>query len=492
MGGTAGCVIAARLSRDGGRRVLLVEAGPDYPAVRDLPADVADSSQPTTSHDWGFRSEPDDLGRSIPLPRGRLVGGCSATNGAFLIRGWAEDYDGWAAAGNAGWSFAEVLPVFLSLESDADFVDEWHGATGPVPVHRPATAGLSTLQRAFVEAGLAVGHGQVADHNRPGAVGVGAMPRNEQRGVRMSAALTHLAPARARPNLTVRSDALVDRVEFAGRRAVGVRLADDEIIDANRVLLAAGTYGSPGILLRSGLGAAEALESHRIRPLVELPGVGANLIDHPLVAVDLPTSPGYSGPRFQTLLTARSSHAAPDGPPDLHLFPAGPFDDGASPSGAVFGIVTGLLSPHSRGSVGLRSADPRDPPRIEIGLLRHPADIARMVEATRLARRLASTPPLADLVAGAELAPGPTVDDQDDVALAASIKARVSTYHHPVGTCAMGRDPAGGAVVDTRGAVHGVHALWVADASVMPTIPTANTNLPTMMVAEQIASCLVG
>jgi choline dehydrogenase len=489
-GGSAGCVIAARLSLDGSRRVLLVEAGPDYPALKDLPADIADSSQPSSSHDWGFASEPDDLGRSIPLPRGRLMGGCSATNAAFVVRGWPQDYDAWAAAGNAGWSFAEVLPVFCAMEQDADFDDEWHGSGGPLPVRRPSPNELSPLQLAFAQAALAVGHRRVRDHNRPGSVGVGAMPRNEQRGLRMSAAQTHLSPARARPNLTVRSAALVDRIELSGNQAVGVRLADGEVIHADRVVLAAGAYASPAVLLRSGIGPAADLNRHGIPQVAELPGVGANLIDHPLVAVDLPAAPGYSGPRFQTLLTVRSSRAAPDGPPDLHLFPAGPFDDPASPSGAVFGIVTGLLSPQSRGSVRLRSADPLDPPRIDIGHLHHPGDIERMVEVTRLARVIARTRPIADLILGPELRPGPEVSDDDEAGLSASIKARVGSYHHPVGTCAMGRAPTDGAVVDARGAVYGVDALWVADASVMPTIPAANTNLPTMMVAERIAGWL--
>jgi choline dehydrogenase len=470
--------------------VLLVEAGPDYERPEDLPSDVADSSQPTTGHDWGYASEPDDLGRSVPLPRGRLIGGCSATNGAFLVRGWPADYDAWAAAGNPGWSFTEVLPVFCALERDGDFTDEWHGTEGPVPVHRPAQGDLSALQRACVQAALAAGHRHVPDHNRPGSVGVGPMPRNEQRGLRLSAALTHLRAARARPNLTIRAEALVDRVEFSGTRAVGIRLADGELIGADRVVLTAGAYASPALLLRSGLGPAPALRGHGIAEVAELPGVGANLIDHPLVAVDLATAPGYSGPRFQTLLTARSSHAAADGPPDLHLFPAGPFDDPASPSGGVFGIVTGLLSPRSRGTVRLRSPDPYDPPRIDIGHLRDAVDLTRMIEATRLARLIARTRPLADLVTGPERSPGPAVADGDDTGLAESIKSRVGSYHHPVGTCAMGPDPTDGAVVDARGAVHRVDALWIADASVMPTIPSANTNLPTMMVAERIAGWL--
>jgi choline dehydrogenase len=489
-GGSAGCVAASRLSSDGRLHVLLVEAGPDYVGVEQLPPDVADGSGPTTEHDWGFVSEPDELDRSIDLPRGRLMGGCSATNSAFLMRGWPDDFDGWATAGNPGWSYDDLLPFFRDIETDADIDDEWHGRSGPVPVHRATDDELSPLQRAFVEAACAVGHPRVLDHNRPGAIGVGSLPRNVSDGLRMSAALTHLDPARQRPNLTVLSGTVVDRVEFSGTAAVGVRLAGGEVVAADRVLLAAGAYASPAILMRSGIAAATALAQVGIDVRVDLPGVGLGLADHPLVAVDLSTSPGFTGPPFQTMLTMRSSYGDPAGPPDLHVFAAGPFEDAGTPSGGAFGLVTGLMSPSSRGTVRLRSADPLDPPRIDIAHLRTAHDMARMVEATRHARQLARTPPLSSFVA-AELSPGPAISDDDDDGLAASIKARVGSYHHPVGTCAMGPRPDDGAVVDSRGAVHGTDGLWVADASVIPVLPAANTNLTTMVVGDRIASWLL-
>jgi choline dehydrogenase len=490
-GGSAGCVAASRLSSNGRLQVLLIEAGPDYVDVGQLPPDVADPSAPTTEHDWGYVSEPDDLGRAIELPRGRLMGGCSATNGAFLLRGWPDDFDGWAAAGNPGWSFDDLLPFFRDMENDADIDDEWHGRSGPVPVQRAARDELSPLQLSFIEAACAAGHQLVLDHNRPGAIGVGPLPRNVSDGLRMSTALTHLALARNRPNLTLRSGAVVDRVELSRTAAVGVRLADGEVVEGDRVLLAAGAYGSPAILMRSGLGPAPELAHHGIDVRADLPGVGAGLADHPLVAVDLSTSPGFTGARFQTMLTMRSRYADPEGPPDLHLFAAGPFDDPATPTGGVFGVVTGLLSPTSRGSVRLRSAGPLDPPRIDIAHLRTEHDVRRMVEATRRARELCRTPPLAGFVQGAELAPGPAIADDDDEGLAASIRARVGSYHHPVGTCVMGPRSDEGAVVDSTGAVHGTDGLWVADASVMPSLPAANTHLTTMVVGDRIASWLL-
>ena len=348
-GGSAGCVLAARLSASG-RRVLLLEAGPDYPRAADLPADIADGSGPTLSHDWNFASEPDGPRGPIALPRARLIGGCSATNGAFWVRGWPADYDAWAAAGNTGWSFDELLPVFCAVETDTDFPDDWHGATGPIPVSRLSLAELGEYPRAFLAAAVAAGHPQVADHNRPGALGVGPLPRNVRNGIRMSTALTYLAPARPRPNLEIRPDTLVDRVLLTGHRAHGVRLHTGERVDADAVVLAAGAYGSPSILLRSGIGPAEQLRHLDLPVAADLPGVGANLVDHPLVSVDLPATPGPGGPAFQVLLTMRSALATAAGPPDLHLFLAGPFNDPSIPSGAVFGIVTGLLSPRSRGS----------------------------------------------------------------------------------------------------------------------------------------------
>ncbi len=408
------------------------------------------------------------------------------------MRAWPDDHDRWAGAGNPGWSFQELLPFLRDLENDADADagDAWHGRSGPVPVRRTGYDELAPLQRAFVDSARAAGHPLVLDHNRPRAIGVGSLPRNVRDGLRMSTALTHLAAARERPNLTVRSETVVDRVELSGTRAAGVRLAGGELVEGDRVLLSAGTYCSPAILLRSGIGPSRELAEHAIDVRADLPGVGAGLADHQLVAVDLPTAPGYTGPRFQTLLTTRSSYADPESPPDLHLFAAGPFDDAASPTGGAFGVVTALLSPGSTGTVRLRSADPDDPPRIEVAYLRTADDLRRMVDATRHARGLARTPPLAGFVQGPELAPGAAIDDDDD-GLGASIRARVGSYNHPVGTCAMGARPTHGAVVDSTGAVHGTDCLWVADASVIPSLLGVNPNLTAMVVGDRIASWLL-
>ncbi|MFI6676708.1 GMC family oxidoreductase [Kribbella sp. NPDC050470] len=487
-GGTAGCVLAARLTEDAGCAVLLIESGPDYPNLDGLPADVADASEPTVGHDWGYFAEADSLDRRVPLPRARLIGGCSATNGCFALRGAPADYDRWRALGNPGWSFAEVLPFFRRLESDLDFADRWHGNGGPIPIRRHPADELTPIQQAFINAAVQVGHSYVADHNRPGALGIGPTPRNVRDGLRMSSAITYLAAARHWPNLTIRADTTIGRVEIAHGRVVGVRTTTGELLEADRVVLAAGTYGSPAILARSGVGSAARLSRLGIDVVADLPAVGEHLIDHPIVAVDLPTRPA-AGPKFQAIATLSSTSS---GAPDLHLFAAGPFpvEREICESGAIFGIVAGLMAPQSEGSVRVRSADPSDPPRIDVAHLRHPDDLARMVDATVEARRIARSEPLAALVTGAEIEPGPAVADDARTAIAESIRARVASYHHPVGTCRMGTDPDRDAVVDARGRVYGVDRLWIADASVMPTIPTANTNLPTVMLAERLAAWL--
>ena len=491
-GGSAGCVLAARLSEDAGCEVLLLEGGPDAAVIGELPPDVVDASEPTEAHDWGYVAEPDALGRSISLPRARIIGGCSSTNGCFALRGAPADYDGWAQAGNVGWGFGDVLPFFRRLETDADFTGDWHGASGPLPIRRHPPAELNAIQAAFIDAARASGLSYAGDHNRPGALGVGPTPRNARGGVRMSTALTYLAAARGRRNLAVRGGAVVDRVVVREARATGVRLAGGEMISADRVVLAAGAYASPAILQRSGIGPAALLAGLGIDVVADLPGVGENLIDHPLCAVDLPTRQGASGARFQTIATLRSQAAPPGGAPDLHIFAAGPFDvpTALSPTGRIFGLVAGLVLPRSRGRLWLRSAEVADPPRIDVAHLRDADDMTRMVEATRIARRISRAAPLAELTAGDELSPGPAVADDDHDGIAASIRSRVASYHHPVGTCAMGSVPSDGAVVDPRGHVYGIEQLYVADASVMPMIPSANTNLPTIMVAERIASWL--
>ena len=471
--------------------MLLVEAGPDHADVATLPADVLDASQPTFDHDWGYAAD-QELDRGIPVPRARIMGGCSATNACFAQRGAPQDYDGWVALGNPGWSFADVLDDFRRLESDTDFNDEWHGSNGPIPVRRHPRIELNPVQAAFIAGAIASGHQYVPDHNRPGVVGAGVSPRTAKGGVRMSTAVTYLAEARGRTNLTVRPDTVVASVECTGARARGIRLADGTVIDADRVVLAAGAYASPMILTRSGIGPIAELERLRIRPVIDLPGVGSNLADHALLSIDLPTRPSVSPSRFGVHATMHSQAANPEGPPDLMMFTAGPFEvePSQAASEAVFGIVVGLMAPRSRGWVRLTSTNPFDAPRIHLAHLSDPLDLEAILDGIEEARRVACSEPLAALIAGAELSPGMSVPPDDRNALASWACNAVSTFHHPAGTCGMGADPATGSVTDARGTIHGMDGLTVADASIMPTVPTGTPNLPVVMVAEHIARWL--
>lgn len=497
--GSAGCVLAARLSEDPDTEVLLLEAGPDYPDPAEVPSAILSSHVLPDDHDWGTASEPGYAGHPTALLRGKVVGGSSAVNAAVAARGLPSDYDGWAAAGNPGWSFEEVLPFFRALEDDPEGDERWHGRGGPLPIRRYAPDELTPWQRNFVATAVAESYPEVGDFNGPEPFGVGRYPMNVVDGVRQNAALSYLTPeVRERENLTVRADVLVDRVVFSKGRAIGVGAVGVEAppygieatLGADRVILAAGAYGSPAILMRSGVGPADHLRSLGVEVVQDLPGVGQGLQDHPLFHVLLAANPeklGEQTPPVQTLLWTRSRDETGD--PDLHLVPQTAFADPAlSPTGAAVLLSVGLVRPLSRGRLELASADPKDAPRADPNYLGHPEDRTRMVQGVRLARRLARTAPLSNLVAG-ELFPGESTPD--DAALEEAVRAGVSGYQHATGTARMGPEGDEGAVVDARGAVHGVEGLSVIDASIMPTVPHVATNLSTMMLAERCAAWLV-
>lgn len=443
-GGAAGSVVASRMSEEPGRRVLLLEAGPD--PRPDWPAELLAADSMPTGFQWGFRSEPDALGRSVPVPQGRVLGGSSSINRALALRARTGDHDRWAALGLPRWGPAEVLPFYERVERRVGLE-----RAAPGPVHA-----------AFLAACEQAGLGLVDDHNAPGAEGAGMPPRTVRDGVRRNAALAYLPEPGDRPNLTVRAGTAVDRVLLRGGAARGIRLADGTEWEAGEVVLSAGSYGSPAVLLRSGLGA-------------ELPGIGRGLREHVgyrmvfgVRAPDVPTAPGF---RSATLL-ARSGPDADD--VDLHVHCTDPAPDGEG--GWLLTVVVGLVGTASVGEVRLRSADPAEAPVLDLGLLRDPADTARLAAGVALVRRIAAQPALAGLLTG-ERSPGPDAD------LPAALHAGVGTYFHPTGTNRMGtgRD----AVVDGRGRVHGVRGLRVLDASIIPVNPHATTNLAAMMLAER-------
>jgi choline dehydrogenase len=475
--GSAGGVVAARLSEDPSRSVLLVEAGPDFGTEPSgHPREILDAEDSgATDFDWHRSGTAPALRREIPLFAGRLVGGSSATNNVMALRGDPSRYDAWAAAGNDGWSFPEVLPAFRRLEHDLDYpACEWHGDTGPIPIRRATRDESSSVQSAFVDACLASGHGEVRDHNAPSAVGAGLLPLNQVDGVRQSTALTYLRAARARPNFSLRPQSPVDRLLLRTGRAIGVLLADGTALHADSVVLCAGAFGSAAILMRFGIGPAEDLRAHGIDVVADAPGVGANLHDHPLLRLEFSTDAARAIPIRQTLLTARSNPAQPA--PDVQVFPSGP--DGGSLT-----LLVALLSPQSRGRLTLTGADSSAEPRIDPGHLSHPNDLPRIATGVRLAHDI--TEAMAPFITGV----APTTESllsTDDPR--GAIIDQLNAYHHPVGTCRMGTDA--GAVVDHRGRVHGLDGVRVVDASIFPTIPTANTNVPTLMAAEHLAPAI--
>jgi len=477
-GGAAGCVVAARLAESASRSVLLLEAGPDLRA--NLPDDIRDGWRITPDFDWGLTSEPDERGEVENLRRGKLLGGTSWVT-RFAVRGSPADYDDWAALGNAGWGFEDVLPYFRRLEADADFGDRpWHGDSGPIPIDRYRELQPTDIGAAALEAMGAVGFPFIEDHNRPGAVGAGRMPMSSRGGVRVTTADAYLPVGRTPPNLTIWPDSHVSDIVLDEAHARGIRLADGTVVDASWVVLSAGTYGSPSILMRSGIGPADHLRSFGFPVLVDIPGVGANLADHPAVDIDC----GYRGdarttPILHSIATFHSTAAPSDGPPDLMLWISDP--RGAPNDPPTFEIDIVLLKPRSRGSVRLRSADPTDAPRIELPRVREPSDVERLAEGYLRAREVASRKEIRRMCTDLP----PEIRDADE--LRGSIRANNYSIPHVVGTCSMGPSPGEGAVVDTSGRVHGTDRLSVVDASIMPAATSGFPHIATIMIAERLS-----
>jgi len=480
-GGAAGCVVAARLAEQPSRSVLLLEAGPDRRS--DLPDEIREGwTIRSDQFDWGYTSEPGAGGGVQNVRRTKLLGGTSWLT-RFTPRGHPADYDGWAALENEGWGFADVLPYFVQLETDLDFGDQpWHGNEGPMPSTRYLEVENVEIGSTALAALEAVGFPLVDDHNRPGAVGAGRMPMNSRDGVRVTSADAYLPFGGTPPNLTIRADAHVDRVVFDGVQASGVRLLDGTMIAAGVVVLCAGTYGSPPILMRSGVGPAELLRRLEIPVVADLPGVGENLADHPSVWVEC----GYSGvgrsaPILHSIATFHSSGRSTEETPDLMLWLCDPIGTADEPP--FFDIDVVLLRPQARGRVQIRSQDPGKAPSIKLPVLTA-NDVERLIEAYRLAVDVANRPEIRRLCSG------PTPTDAATSELEAFLRTEAHSVPHVVGTCAMGPRPEEGAVVDPSGRVHGTAGLSVADASIMPDVPSGFTHIPTIMIAERLSEQL--
>ena len=473
--GSGGGVVASRLSEDPSLKVLLLEAGPD-------PGDnVPDGvryvrlGSGVNEYDWDYF----DRHTRSALPRGKILGGSSSINSSFALRGQPDDYDGWARMGMPSWGWEACLPYFMRLETDRDFGQRpYHGRSGPIHVEREP---LDDYQELVRSACLELGHASVDDLNAPGEVGVGPLPRNLKDRQRQSTLLTYLAAARPRPNLTIRADTLVDTLVIRDGGATGVRLASGETVEGRKVVLAAGAYNSPQILHRTGIGSREVLHQIDVDPILELPGVGENLLDH-----------------VSTLIVVDAGQQAPDdfipiGPTvKLRTAPGLAVDDVKFTFmfGELFampglnGMYVEVSNCESRGVVRAVSRDPQARPEIDHRYFSDPRDLDRIVGGARAA--IAAANVVAESAKCEVILPDAQTAG-DDEALRLHIKEFHATDYHPSGTLRMGPDGDALAVVDERCRLRGIDNLYVADASVMPTVPRANINLPTLMIGERVS-----
>ncbi len=499
--GSAGSIIATRLSEDPSKSVLLIEAGPDYPDIDLLPDEVkygyaTATDIMTSDHNWQFMGKGTDTSPPMMVPRGKVTGGSSAINGQVFLRGVPEDYDSWAAEGNDLWSFPNLLGYLRMIEADTDFgTDDFHNSDGPIIVHRFKPETWRPDQKAFLEACQAEGIPYSADHNLPDASGVGPCPVNNPNGIRWSTALGYLNMARHRLNLTIRPNALVHRILFEGNRATGVQVesgGETFVAEGNEIVLSSGAIGSPQILMLSGIGPADQLSPLGIPVVKDLPGVGQNLRDHPIIYVTFKTKEGYPleglAPRMQ--MAARFTAEGSDLRNDIQLLMqsfaterVNRGGDRMDPIGVRVLVILNLAM--SAGELRLTSADPAAHPYLDYKYLESGFDRKRLRDAVRLSVRLGDHPSFRDIV---ESRVEPTDEElASDEALDEYLRREVTTGQHISCTCKMGPDTDPMAVVDQWGRVHGIEGLRVADASIMPNCVRANTNVTTMMIGERIA-----
>ena len=472
--GSAGAIVATRLAQRG-TEVLLLEAGPDFPA--DPPALLtSDVRVPVLEHDWGYRSEGD---REIDLPRGKVVGGSSATNAVAAIRPQPADLDGW---GIPEWSWDACLPALSRFETDREFGHEpYHGDDGPVHVERIDLDASPAAQRAVLDAFVDFGIEPAPDQNAPRAHGAGAQMSNTRDGVRQSTLVTFMPIARTLPSFRLRADATVDRLAIVDQDVTGVVLTTGEVIEADQVILAAGVFGSPMILMRSGIGPADHLRDLGVDAVQDLP-VGVGLQDHPALGLlAMSDGPLEVDRALYARVMARHSFDGRAGEEDVHLF--GPFtaEGVRSPIPDNGFVIAGFTTrPKSQGWVRLRSADPDAPPRVTLNYFAEPDDLEMFIRMMLTIEELLLQPSVQKIAPTVPWRPSREKPEE----LRRAARAGALTDHHESGTCKIGE------VVDAHLRVQGIGGLRVCDASVLPDTPRCNTNFPTMMVAERFVELL--
>jgi choline dehydrogenase len=510
--GSAGAIVATRLSEDPNTSVLLIESGPMYENMEDLPPHIRGNSKNTfATKDWWstnpkegrmFVARANDNQAPMLVPRGNTLGGSSSVNAQIFLRGEPDDYDSWAAMGNDEWDFKSCLPYFAKLENDLDFSGDFHGNSGPVQCKRHPRDRWQQNQEAFYQGCVDLGFNEVLDHNDPDSTGIGPIPFNTVDGIRQSTWLTYLRPNMDRPNLSISPDTLVRSLNFENSRAIGITVEKDgniETISGNEIILSAGAISTPQLLLLSGIGDKADLDKLGIQTVKNLPGVGKNLRDHPLISVVWKKSDVHEIDSSLTGLQVALRYTASNSDlrNDMYIHPVSTSNPRASYGDNnrwIFayedfnnhlGMTVSLYLAKSQGSLTLRSKDPKIQPYLNYNLLEDEEDLRRVREAVELCISIGEGPTYKGITSERVKPPENALSCKES--LDRWLKETVRTSHHVSGTCKMGPESEAMAVVNQHGKVHGIEGLRIADASIMPDCIRANTNVATMMIGEKIS-----